>query len=125
MGFGGEGEQAAAVKHARHHADQRGEIGAIGQHVGGDDKVGAAVAFGAQEFEQVGNMGMVVAAGAARLLDHGGGEIDADQRVDARREPAPASPVPQPRSSARPNRGSRPSAPQAARTASNRSCGPR
>ena len=55
----------------------------------------------ARNSSQVGDMELVVEAGAARLLDHAGGEIDADQPVDVRPERRAASPVPQPRSSTR------------------------
>ena len=47
-----------------------------------------ALALAREEFEHVGDMQMIVEAGAARLLDHDRREIDADQRVDARREHA-------------------------------------
>ena len=79
-----EGEQAAGRQHARHPAEDRGEIADIDQHVGGENEIGGAGL--AEPGDHVADGEGGVEAFRLGLRQHGGREVDALDATGARAE---------------------------------------
>ena len=74
-------EQPAGREHLGDTRDNRRDVAAIDEHVGGQHQVVLRAGFACEKFQQVGDRKPVVEALGARLLDHAGRDVDADQPV--------------------------------------------
>ncbi len=76
-----EGERTLRLEPARDAGEDRRQIRHIDEHVGGDHEIEAVDIIARQEFLEVADGQFRIQALAARLLDHGRGQIDADKCI--------------------------------------------
>jgi len=82
VGFGGESNHPIRRQDALGLDQRRSKIGDIDHSVGGQQEISAGIGLARKTRHHVGGLQFVVETGRTCLLQHAGGEINADEMVD-------------------------------------------